>query len=230
MKKLMILSLLAAFATIQAQAQVGHYGYGRRPSPVVHRSSYHSGSYHAPFSATDTYYGLRLGLNVSAINSDDRYLDSSSPKSGLNLGVVAGFQVAPLAPVYIETGLYYTEKGGKGNYNGAFTCQTNYLEVPLLMKCRFDLDNGTSIQPFAGAYGAVGISGKMKDFNSRVAYSSFDDDAFQRLDAGLRLGCGLQFANLYAEAGYDVGLADIGHDYFDTAHTGCFYASIGVNF
>lgn len=229
MKKLMILLFVALFATIQAQAQVGRYGYGRRPAPVAHRSSYNS-SHYGRLHDTETYYGLRLGLNVSAVNSDDFYLDGSSAKCGLNLGVVAGFQVAPATPVYLETGLYYTEKGGKGNYNGAFTYQLNYLEVPLLMKCRFDIDRETSVQPFVGAYGAMGVSGKIKDFNSRQAYSSFDDDAFQRFDAGLRLGCGLQFSNLYAEAGYDLGLANIGHDYFDTTHNGNFYATIGVNF
>lgn len=228
MKKLIILSLIAMFAAIQAQAQVGRYS--RRPSPVQHRSSYHTGSRYTRFLDTDTYYGMRLGLNVSTVNSDDFYLDGSSAKSGLNVGVVAGFQVVPATPVYLETGLYYTEKGGKGNYNGAFTYQLNYLEVPLLVKCRFDIDRDTSIQPFVGAYGAVGVSGKIKDFNNRVAYSSFDDDAFQRFDAGLRLGCGMQYSFLYGEVGYDIGLANIGHDYFDTTHNGSFFATIGVNF
>ena len=231
MKKLLILLLLATSAGIHTQAQVGRYGYGRRPKPVVvHRHTYHDDNHRYGFHDTDTYYGLRIGFNLSAVTSDDRYLNGSSIKSGLNLGMVAGFQVAHATPVFIETGLYYTEKGGKGNYNGAFSYQMNYLEVPLLMKCDFEIDADTSIQPFAGIYGAVGISGKIKDFNNRQAYSSFDDDAFQRFDAGLRFGCGLQYSHLYAEAGYDLGLANIGHDYFDVTRNGCFYASIGVNF
>lgn len=98
------------------------------------------------------------------------------------------------------------------------------------MKYRIDIDRYTSVQPFAGVYAALGVGGKMKDFNDRRAYSAFDDDAFQRFDAGLRLGCGLQFAPVYLELGYDVGLANISHDYFDTAHTGAFFATVGVNF
>lgn len=230
MKKLFILSLLATFAAIQTQAQVRHYGHTRRPAPVVHRTNYHTTGHYAHRHGFDTYYGLRLGLNVSTVNSDDIYLDGSSAKSGLNIGVVAGFQLAPATPLYLETGLYYTEKGGKGNYKGAFTYQTNYLEVPLLLKGRIYIDRDTSIQPFAGVYGAMGVSGKIKDFNNRQAYSSFDDDAFQRYDGGLRLGCGLQYSYLYAELGYDLGLANIGHDYFDTTHNGCFFATVGVNF
>ena len=70
----------------------------------------------------------------------------------------------------------------------------------------------------------------MKDFGSRQAYSAYDDEGFRRLDAGLRIGCGIQFAHLYAEMGYDIGLANISRDYFDDAHTGCFFVTAGLNF
>ena len=237
MKRLIILSLLALLSVAQTSAQPGRYSYHRRhstpvvrhPSPAVHHSGY-SDTYYSRIANTDAYYGLRLGLNVATVHSDDRYLDGSSAKTGFNLGLVAGFQVAPSTPVYLETGLYYTEKGGKGNYNGPFTYELNYLQVPLLMKINFDLDPMTRVQPFVGVYGALGVSGKIKDFNQRQAYSSFGDDAFQRFDAGLRLGCGLQFSHLYAEVGYDIGLANIGHDYFDVSRTGCLFAGIGINF
>ena len=231
MKKLILLSLVAMFATIQIQAQVGRYGYGRRPSSVRSRSAYLRDNPLVRPRKTEVYYGLRLGLNVSTVISDDRYLDGSSAKTGFNVGIAVGFQAAPASPVFIESGLYYSEKGGKGNYNGAFTYQMNYLEVPLLMKYRIDIDYDTNIQPFLGVYGAVGISGKIKDFNNRQAYGSFDDDAFQRFDGGLRLGCGIQFfSSLYAEIGCNIGLANIGHDYFGATHNSCFFATIGVNF
>ena len=56
----------------------------------------------------DVYWGLRLGLGVSTVNSDDTHLDGGSSQTGLNVGVAVGFQLAPQAPVYLETGLYYT--------------------------------------------------------------------------------------------------------------------------
>jgi hypothetical protein len=46
----------------------------------------------------------------------------------------------------------------------------------------------------------------------------------------VRLGCGLQFDHLYAELGYNIGLANVSRDDFNTAHTGCFFANVGVNF
>ena len=77
---------------------------------------------------------------------------------------------------------------------------------------------------------SVGVGGKIKDFGMRQAFSSFDDDAFKRFDGGIRIGCGIQYDFLYAEMGYDFGLANISHDYFDTSHTGTLFTTIGVNF
>ncbi len=228
---------MGLFSSLSAVSQPGgRYGYSPRRQSVPSRSAYPVSRYSSPaygsrMSSTDVYLGLRLGLNVSSVNSHDRYLDGGTAKAGLNIGVVAGVQLVPATPVYLESGLYYSEKGGKGSYEGrSFTYQLNYLEVPLLMKYRIDLDRNTIVQPFAGVYAALGVGGKMKDFDERKAYSAFADDAFQRFDAGLRLGCGLQFAPVYMELGYDVGLANVSHDYFDTAHTGAFFATVGVNF
>ena len=56
------------------------------------------------------------------------------------------------------------------------------------------------------------------------------NDGFSRFDGGLRLGCGIEYEFLYGELAYDIGLANISHDYFDTSHTGAFFVTIGVNF
>lgn len=223
MKRIMIV-MLSLLLTMPMMAQYGlsrsrthRYGYTNRLSP--HRSF------------TDTYYGLRIGANFSTVNSDDRYLDGGSIRSGLNVGAVVGFQIAPHTPIYFETGLSYVEKGGKGNYNALrFTYSLDYLEMPLVLKYDYRADRLLSIQPYLGGYVAVGIGGQIKDFGSRQAYSSFDDEGFQRFDAGIKVGCGLQYDHLYAELGYDFGLSNISHDYFDTARNGSFFATVGVNF
>jgi hypothetical protein len=177
------------------------------------------------------YYGLRLGVGFSTVNSDDRYLDGGSMKTGLDVGAVVGVQLGYRSPVYFEAGLYYIEKGGQGHYEGdKFTYSLDYLELPLVLKYRIDMDRMFSIQPFVGGYMALGVGGKIKDFGHRAAYSSFDDDAFKRFDGGIRIGCGVQYDFLYAEVGYDFGLANISHDYFDTSHTGMLFATIGANF
>ena len=218
--------MLSLMLTLPMMAQ---YGRPRNYGSTYGRSSYTRPTYrHNP---VNSYVGFRIGGAFSTVNSDDKYLDGGTMRSGLNVGVVAGFQVAPHAPIYFETGLSYVEKGGKGSYDGSkFTYNLDYLEVPLLLKYDCRVDRDLSIQPFIGGYLAAGVGGKIKDFGHRQAYSSFDDDAFQRFDGGIKLGCGVQFNYLYAELGYDIGLANISRDYFDDAHTGSLFATIGINF
>lgn len=179
----------------------------------------------------NVYYGLRLGLAVASVNSDDAQLNGSSAQAGLNVGAVIGFQLAEDFPVYLESGLFYTQKGGKGNYEGKkFTYDLNYLEVPILVKYKYSFDGDLSIQPFAGGYLALGVSGKVKDYGERSTCSSFSDGFFKRFDGGLRIGCGLEYQMLYVDAAYEFGLANICHSDFETSHNGCFYLNAGVNF
>jgi len=238
MKKI-LLTLTCSLITLSAAAQYRRPGYRiERTRPVATRTVVATpasprgyGRSYRGYNYADAYFGLRLGLGLGHVRTNDPYLDGGRVKAGLNIGAVGGFRVGRYSPIYLETGLSYIEKGGRGSDGGdTFTYGLNYLEVPLLLKYRIDVSPWTSVQPFAGVYGAVGIAGHIKDFGMRQAYSSFDEEGFRRWDGGIRLGLGLQWQHLYAEMAYDVGLANISHDYFDRAHTGCFTASIGVNF
>lgn len=181
----------------------------------------------------DIYYGLRLGMAISSVSSDSEKLNASGTQTDINVGFAAGMQLSTDAPVYLESGLYYTAKGGQGKSSenrSKFTYDLNYLEVPLLIKYSVELDYDMYLQPLAGGYIAYGVGGKFKDYGDRNIDYSFSEDAFKRFDAGLRFGCGFQYQVLYAEAFYEFGLTNICHDYFDKAHTGCFNINIGVNF
>ncbi len=225
MKKLVLTSLAALLLAAPAAAQ--YYPDGR-PIPPRHRAAY----YAAPYN--NTYYGFRLGLGVATVNSDSPVLDANKAKTGLNAGFVVGTQLTRQAPLFFETGIYYTEKGGKSNYQGnKFTYGLNYVELPLLLKYKYYADRDFSIEPFAGGYLSCGVGGKIKDFGNRKAYGSFSDDYdenFKRFDGGLKVGCGVGFQMLYLEASYDIGLANVGNDEFDDTHTGCFNLTFGVNF
>ena len=227
MKRMTITTLLAVLTAVPSLAQYVGRPYGRPVAPY-HRS-YHDNTLRRP-TAIDSYFGLRVGLDVATVSADNSLLNGTSPKTGFNVGMVAGIQLAPATPLYLETGLSYMEKGGSGSHNGSYTYSMNYLEVPFLVKYQHNFDPLTSIQPFVGAYCAAGISGNIKEQDQRKSASSFSDNAFKRFDAGLRLGCGLQFDHLYAELGYDIGLSNVSRDDFDQAHTGCFFANVGVNF
>ncbi|MBP7767641.1 MAG: PorT family protein [Prevotella sp.] len=235
MKKLIVVAA-AMLSTLTAAAQ--YYPDGR-PIPPSKRGSYYGtkSSYSNPWRTShynNTYYGFRIGLNVATVNSDAPVLDANDAKTGLDVGFVIGTQLTRTAPLFFETGLSYTEKGGKSDYQGGkFTYSLNYLEMPLLLKYKYYAGPDVSIEPFLGGYLAVGVSGKIKDYGERQAYSSFDSDdpgSFQRFDGGLRLGCGVSFQMLYLGISYDIGLANVGHSDFDDTRTGTLNLNVGVNF
>lgn len=230
MKKI-IIAALALVLSLPSFAQ--GYGYGERHAKSTLSHSYGDGG-------NSIYYGLRLGLGLTNVNSDNRSLDGGSLQAGLNIGATIGFQLSPDYPIYLESGLMYMEKGGKGTYYGTssssnsyskkFTYSLNYLELPVLVKYIYNIDDEFSIQPFAGGYFAVGVSGKMKNYADRESKSSFSSDYFKRFDGGLRIGCGFQYQVLYGELGYEYGLANIARDEFESAHNGAFMINVGVNF
>ena len=232
MKRIYFTVLLSILFILPTMAQ--HRGGGSRPTPPSRNHSPYSSSNISRWTnyGRETYFGLRLGVAVASVNSDDKYLDGGNAKAGLNVGFIAGTQLTPYVPIFIESGLQFTQKGGKGDIEGKkFTYGLKYLELPIIIKYKYFLDySDIAIQPFFGGFLSCGVGGKIKNFGDREIQESFSKENFKRFDGGLRLGCGVSFQNLYLDLGYDIGLANICHDSFDTSRTGCFYATIGIDF
>ena len=225
MKKQLFL-LVAIFSILSVMPASAQFGRGRHS----YSSSRHSSSYRSNY-LPNMYGGLRFGLSAAHVSSDSPYLDGGNTQSGLNVGAVVGIQMAPRAPLFFETGLLYSEKGGKGEDHGQkFTFDLNYIEVPMVLKYSAQVAPATAVEPFVGGYMACGVGGKIKDYGQRAAYSSFSDHNFKRFDGGIRVGCGLAYEMLYAELGYDFGLSNIGDDDFNDTHNGAFFMNVGINF
>ena len=195
-----------------------------------------SQSYHPSYALTqrydrtntEHYFGLRLGLNTASVGSDDVDLDYGA-RTGLNLGLVYGIQLTNTAPVWLELGVSYSEKGGKIMDKGRdFKMRQTYLELPVICKYSFAATDECFVAPFIGGYLAVGVAGKMKDYTNRIVYKTFD--TFSRFDGGLRLGCGVEYQMIYAELGMEFGVANISKDEFASAHNQNFFVNVGVNF
>lgn len=241
MKHYILLSLSALLLLCTMPVKAQYYPDGR-PIPPRKRAAYYANRNRQNYRTrpnynsynNNMYYGMRLGLGIANVNSDSKILDTNESKTGLNVGMVIGTQLTNRAPLFFETGLYYTEKGGKSTYNGQkFTYGLNYVELPLLLKYKYHVDRDFSIEPFVGGYLACGVGGKIKDYDNRAAYPGFSEDYndnFNRFDGGIKVGCGLGFQMLYLEASYDVGLANVGKDDFEDTHTGTFNLTFGVNF
>lgn len=236
MKKTFLLAI-ATLIVVTASAQIGR----RQKRDRFNHSN------------VEQYYGLRLGLNVSSISSGYTNYDMSS-RAGINFGAVYGLQLANSTPLWLEGGVYFSEKGGKNdsfittvsqggteqNVSQKVETRLTYLQVPVVIKYAFDIADDLYLQPFFGGYLALGIGGKTKEYGTtysqagttytldRHSHSSYD--YFNRLDGGLRLGCGIEYQMVYAEAGFDFGLANITGDDFDSAHNMNFFLTAGVNF
>ena len=100
--------------------------------------------------------------------------------------------------------------------------------MPLVCKYSFDVADDFYIQPFLGGYLAAGFAGKTKNYTERESQSSYN--IVNRLDGGLRIGCGLEYQMVYAEAGFDFGLDDISKDDFQSVRNRSFFLNVGVNF
>lgn len=249
-------AIMAAFAVIMlaAPAAAQNYKNSRYYNPRTGKMDYSQGPVkgsrpairygggYGDYHMDNSYVGLRIGPSFSHVSSDDPVLNGNSWKTGLNVGVAVGTKIAYTSPLFLETGLYYTEKGGKGNggRNGAkFSYDLNYLEIPLVFKYKAPVTHDLRVEPYFGGYFAVGVGGEIKDYNNREAYSSFssnryDNGTFRRCDGGLKFGLGASYrlnrdAELYMELGYDLGLSNICHDTFDKSKNGTLQLNFGIN-
>lgn len=174
MKRIAFIMMAILLAVIPSTAQnyKNSRYYNKKTGHLDYRYNH---SYGAP------YFGFRIGPAFTYVNSDDSRLDGGDWQTGLNVGVVAGIPLTDTAPLYLETGLSYIEKGGKKDLVSGkkMTYDLNYLQIPAVLKYKYDVDDHFSIQPQFGGYFAVGVGGKIKNFAEREAQSSFRSDNFR---------------------------------------------------
>lgn len=163
------------------------------------------------------FWGVRIGVNFGGIGGD---LESDEGRTGMTLAGVVGLRVSETVPLFLESGLYYTERGGeklKGFKDPVLNQEKldghlNYLEVPAVIKYGFVTESDIAILPFIGPYLSMGISGNYK--------------YLKHPEMGFKLGCGLEWNNLYLEAAYQFGVTNIA-DYSDYSSHG---HNLGINF
>lgn len=228
MKRLFSLAVICLSMALTANAQYRGVTDGRyhRVYPSSHR--YRSGGYIGWGHYNCPYAGLRIGPTFSTISGND---GNSSVKSGVNIGIAAGLPLSGFVPLYLESGLYYTEKGGKSS-NGNVSAKLDYLEIPVAFKYIADLNGTFSIQPYLGGYAALGVGGNVKESDMKIAYSSFGGkpEQYRRGDAGIKAGVGVGIGMFYADVSYKWGLTNITHSPYYDGHTRQLEVNFGVNF
>ena len=199
MKKLLV-SIVAALMAVPSFAQ------------------YSSGGFE--LDKESLYYGVRFGATVASVSGDY----SVGSKLGMTLAGVVGLRVSSTAPVFLESGLYYTQRGAK---EGNITITHDNLEIPVLVKYGFKATDEIALLPFFGPYFAYAVSSEYKYKGETAPTDQFRPN---RNNMGFKLGCGAEFNKIYAEVGYQFGVTNFMDSDDFTAHNNAFFLNLGLNF
>lgn len=170
------------------------------------------------------YYGMRMGMTVATLKGN---FDSLDGKVGMTLGGVVGLRVSNANPLFIESGLYYTQRGGKKDKTEV---TLHYIELPVLVKYGFRATEGLSILPYFGPYFSMGVSGTTKIGDKKVNAFNNEIGELKRPDMGFKLGCGAEYNKIYCEIGYQFGVANLAKEDNATCRGNAFIANFGINF
>jgi len=173
-------------------------------------------------------FGVRAGVNFSNFTGGEGSTDS---RVGFNVGV--NVDIPLMQSLYLQTGLYATQKGAKAEGDG-WEEKVNplYLQIPVLASYRYNISDATQLQVNFGPYFAYGISGKYKSEDGECDFFGDDEDQFggKRFDAGLQVGAGITLSKFYLGCAYEFGLTKV----FDTedskSKNSNFMINVGYNF
>ena len=150
--------------------------------------------------------GVRAGLELSYIRATGEYVyGTTNPRTGFRLGVSDQVLLWRGIPLYVETGVHFSSRGGR--FNGA-SFRPMYLQLPLLATWRFRLGGRVSIRPYAGVCYDVGIGGKARTpegWDDLFGRSGF----IRRSDLTLRAGAEVSWRRICLSAGFDAGSLDL---------------------
>lgn len=185
--------------------------------------------------------GVRGGLNLAYIHAEGNTSGNTSPRAGYHLGVSDQILLCSKLPLYIETGVTFSSRGGK--FEG-ISFRPMYIQIPLLVNYRFDLGKRVAIQPFVGIYYGLGIGGKGRHDDGWADIFG-ERGMLRRSDLGTRMGIGVVVKRIWLSVGFDLGRLDnlapgysgwqpdtesrYSYD-FDRLTTNSFTLSIGYNF
>jgi hypothetical protein len=200
MKKLLV-SLVAVLMAVPTFAQFSSGGFD--------------------LSKENLYYGVRFGGTSASVSGDV----SVGSKIGMTLAGIIGLRLSQSTPVFLESGLYYTQRGAKEDN---IDITSNNLEIPIVVKYGFQVSDNIALLPFIGPYFAYAVS---SDYDYKVNGVEYEG-AFRpnRNNMGFKFGCGAEYNKLYLELGYQFGVTNFADKDGVTAHNNALFLNFGVNF
>lgn len=136
------------------------------------------------------HLGVRLGYSETNV-WHDLHLDGHSDRNCQSFMVGVAFDEKFIRkPLYIETGLYVSNRGVDVRDGSRRYAEDNFsVMVPALISYHFHPTTDFGIAPFGGPF---------------MAYNF----GFEKMDYGLRMGFGINYKQIVANFGFDFGLRD----------------------
>jgi len=185
-------------------------------------------------------FGVTAGLNVSnATVKSQNTTTTFDWKPGFQVGVFMDYALTPELSLIPE--LLFTQRGMKQDLSkygttGTYSMTLNYLQLPINVAYKFDLEAAGKLFPFAGLYLGYGLSGSWKDTSpgGRSGDVKFGSDAnkhdLKPLDFGLNIGAGYQFTNYIFKLQYNLGLANLSNRSGGTEKNSNIAVTLGYQF
>jgi hypothetical protein len=172
------------------------------------------GMLHAQDNNVNTEFGIKGGVNMSNFYNEDA--DDKNMLFGFNAGVYATLPISDF--VAIQPELLFTTRGSELEYNtlgasGNVKLKLNYIELPLLV--RVNLTKNFNIH--AGGYASYMVSSKATGDGAIDFEQDFDTDDFNKFDAGIAAGVGLDFNPISVGLRYNYGLTTFVKDGEDSS-------------
>lgn len=163
-------------------------------------------------SSNEAQFGVKGGVNFSNIYNEE--VDDNNMLTSFNAGVYAAFPLNDF--IAIQPEILYSQKGSQLTYDnvlatGEAKFKLNYIEVPVLAK--FNLTKNLNIH--AGPYIAYLVDAQVKNETDGGTFNfedNFDNDDFNKFDAGVSAGIGFDFDFVGIGARYNLGLTKIGKE------------------
>ncbi|MDR0518192.1 MAG: PorT family protein [Fibromonadaceae bacterium] len=169
----------------------------------------------------ETRFGLRYGLDMSFLDRDGQHSSTKADTNGL-----AGFHFGIVADMCgdlfcFQPGFMFRQRGGEfvidgGSWTEKTTTKMWYLEWPVMFSLRVPFGEIAALKISAGPYLALGLFGGVeKEYKSNTLGNkesfekTFTKNYFNRFDAGVNLGSGIDVQAFYIGISYSLGVIDI---------------------
>ncbi|MCK5127450.1 MAG: PorT family protein [candidate division Zixibacteria bacterium] len=161
------------------------------------------------FAGEKASYGLKIGYNSADIKGDfEQYVGSSSSRSCMTFGGFA--MMHQFGIFYLQPEFLYIEKGATSTESNK-TLKLAYLEIPFLIKCKFNRNKKLGLSVYYGPAADLLLSSEYGTLDLKSNTAKIDGCLIVGGSIDIQAGSGY----LFLESRYSYGLTSINDSEID---------------